>query len=101
MNRMFNPPHPGLMLREYLGDMEVTEAAAHLRVARTTLSRVLNRKAGISINLSLRLSEALGTHDTFWAEMQLGYDAWQASRKRRAKITPFKIQKMNRASAGA
>lgn len=74
MNRMFNPPHPGLVLREYLGDMEVKEAAARLGVARTTLSRVLNCRAGISIDLSLRLSEALGTHDTFWAEMQLGYE---------------------------
>lgn len=101
MSRMFNPPHPGLVLREYLGEMEVKEAAARLGVARTTLSRVLNGRAGISIDLSLRLSEALGTHDTFWAEMQLGYDAWQTSRKRRTKIKPFSIQKLNTASAGA
>ena len=30
--RMHNPPHPGRVLREYLGDMAVSTAAAHLRV---------------------------------------------------------------------
>jgi plasmid maintenance system antidote protein VapI len=44
---MHNPPHPGLVLREYLGDVPVTKAAAHLRITRVTLSRVLNGKAGI------------------------------------------------------
>jgi hypothetical protein len=28
--RMHNPPHPGLILREYLGDMAVSTAAKHL-----------------------------------------------------------------------
>ena len=37
---MHNPPHPGLVLREYLGRMAVSAAAAHLRVTRVTLSRV-------------------------------------------------------------
>jgi plasmid maintenance system antidote protein VapI len=44
---MHNPPHPGQILREYLADLAVTTAAAHLRITRVTLSRVLNSKAGI------------------------------------------------------
>jgi len=40
--RMFNPPHPGEVLREYLGDVTVTHAAKHLRVTRAALSRILN-----------------------------------------------------------
>jgi addiction module HigA family antidote len=63
---LHNPPHPGKVLREYLGAIEVSEAAARLRVSRTTLSRVLNGKSGISADMSLRLSEALGTHAAFW-----------------------------------
>jgi len=35
---MHNPPHPGLVLREYLGSVPVTKAAAHLWVTRVTLS---------------------------------------------------------------
>ena len=87
---MHNPPHPGKVLREYLGVMEVSQAAAQLRVSRTTLSRVLNGKSGISADMSLRLSEALGTHPAFWSGLQLDYDLWQAAKKRRAKIAPFK-----------
>ena len=59
--RMFNPPHPGQVVREYLGDVSVSDAAAHLGVTRVALSRVLNGRAGISADMALRLSEALGT----------------------------------------
>jgi antitoxin HigA-1 len=86
---MHNPPHPGRVVREYLGAMEVSEAAARLRVSRTTLSRVLNGRAGISADMSLRLSEAFGTNPAFWSGLQLDYEVWQAGRKRRPKITPF------------
>jgi addiction module HigA family antidote len=86
---MHNPPHPGKVLREYLGEMDVTEAAARLRVSRTTLSRVLNCRAGISADMSLRLSDALGTHMAFWSGMQMEYDLWHASRRPRPKIEPF------------
>jgi addiction module HigA family antidote len=86
---MHNPPHPGKVLREYLAGMEVSVAAARLRVSRTTLSRVLNGRSGISADMSLRLSEALGTHPAFWSGLQLDHDLWQASRKRRPKIAPF------------
>lgn len=79
MTQMFNPPHPGKVLREYLGDIDVTTAAKHLHVSRTTLSRILNGAAGISAAMSLRLSDALGTHASFWYDLQAGYDMWQAS----------------------
>ena len=91
ISRMFNPPHPGLVLREFLGEMDVTAAAEKLKVSRTTLSRILNCKAGISADMSLRLSDALGTHDSLWYEMQMSYDMWQASQKKRPKIEPFNV----------
>jgi hypothetical protein len=40
--RMHNPPHPGRVLREYLGAMSVTDTARHLGVTRVALSRILN-----------------------------------------------------------
>ena len=84
--RMFNPPHPGEVLRDYLGRMSVTDAARHLGVTRVALSRILNGSAGISADMALRLSEALGTTAELWAGMQSQYDLWQASKKRRRKI---------------
>lgn len=86
---MHNPPHPGKVLREYLGEMDVSEAATRLGVSRTTMSRVLNGKAGISADMSLRLSDALGTHQAFWSGLQMDYDLWHASKKRRPKIQRF------------
>jgi addiction module HigA family antidote len=83
---MFNPPHPGKVLREYLHLINVTSAARHLHVSRVTLSRILNGAAGIGADMSLRLSDALGTHPAFWYDMQASYDMWQARRKRRVKI---------------
>lgn len=59
--QMFNPPHPGEVLREDLGEVTVTAAARHLGVTRASLSRILNGSVGISPDMALRLSEALGT----------------------------------------
>lgn len=87
---MHNPPHPGRILREWLGNRSVTEVANHLGVSRVALSRVLNEQAGISAEMSLRLSEALGTSPDLWFKMQTQYDFWQASRKKRKKITLLK-----------
>ena len=86
---MYNPPHPGSILREYLGTVSVTHAARHLGVTRAALSRILNRKAGISAEMALRLSEALGTTPELWIGMQAHYDLWQASKKKRKKINPL------------
>lgn len=84
---MFNPPHPGTVLQDYLGGVSVTNAAKHLGVTRATLSRILNANAGISAEMALRLSEALGTSPDLWIGMQAKYDLWQASKKRRRKVT--------------
>lgn len=86
MTRMHNPPHPGEVLREYLGDITVTEAAVKLGVNRVTLSRVVSGSAGISADMAFRLSEAFGTSPELWAGMQLQYDLYQASKLKRPRI---------------
>ena len=78
---MFNPPHPGTVLRDYLGNVSVTTAARHLGITRVALSRILNGSAGISAEMALRLSDALGTSPELWTGMQAHYDLWQASKK--------------------
>mgnify|MGYP002737854720 CR=1 FL=1 len=87
--RMHNPAHPGQVLREYLGELTVTEAASRLGVTRAALSRILNGSAGISADMALRLRDALGTSAEMWINMQTQYDLWQAEQKPRPKITPF------------
>lgn len=63
MAEMFNPPHPGLTLKDdvlpELG-LSVTEAAKQLGVSRAALSRVLNGRAAVSPEMALRIKAWLG-----------------------------------------
>ena len=92
MTRMHNPPHPGDVLREYLGDITVIEAAVKLGVNRVTLSRVVTEAAGISADMAYRLAEAFGTSRELWAGMQLQYDLYQASKVKRTGIERLAAQ---------
>jgi addiction module HigA family antidote len=88
--RMHNPPHPGEVIREYLGEMSVSAAAKHLGVGRVTLSRLLNGKAAISAEMAVRLASALGTSSPeVWLGMQAQYDLWQLRSQGRIKVNPF------------
>ena len=81
---MFNPPHPGEILRElYLPDykLSVTAFALKLGVSRTTASELVNCKNGISADMALKLAKAFGTTPKFWLNMQQAYDLWQAKKR--------------------
>ena len=88
--RMHNPAHPGLVLREYLGELTVTEAATRLGVTRAALSRILNSSAGISADMALRLRDALGTSAEMWINLQSNYDLWQAEQRPRPKVMSWR-----------
>lgn len=91
MATMHNPPHPGEILREWLGDMSVTDAAQRLGVARATLSRVLNGSSRISADMALRLQAALGTSPEMWMGLQDDYELWLAAKSKRPCIAPFPL----------
>jgi antitoxin HigA-1 len=84
--RMFNPPHPGQVFREYLGGVSVTAAAGHMGVTRAALSRILNGSAGISAEMALRLADALGTSLELWVGMQAQFELSIAAKKKRKKV---------------
>ena len=82
MSEMHKPAHPGEVLREYLPEgMSVTDAAKALNVTRQSLSAVLNGRAGISIEMALRLEAALGIEAEFWLRMQMIFDLREARQK--------------------
>ena len=84
MASMFNPPHPGLTLRDdvlpALG-LNVTEAAKQLDVSRVALSRLLNGRAAISPEMALRIEAWLGVdrggEARLWLAEQSAYDVHQ------------------------
>ena len=83
---MHNPPHPGEVLREYLGDVTVTSAAMQLGVGRGTLQRIVSGAAGISPDMAYRLAAAFGTSPDLWAGLQMAYDLHKASKMKRPAI---------------
>ena len=97
MTRMYNPPHPGEVLRDGVfngSDITVTDFADRLGVSRVTLSRVLNGKSGISADMAVRLAAALGGSAESWLTMQATYDLSieEKSLKRQvATIEPLKM----------
>jgi len=83
MGRMKNPPHPGRIIRqeciEPLG-LTITEAAARLGVTRQALNNVINGKAGVSPEMSIRLSKAFGSKADVWLGLQMEYDLAEAEK---------------------
>jgi addiction module HigA family antidote len=87
--KMHNPAHPGEILREYLGTVQIGEAARRLRVARSTLSRLLNGRASFTAAMALRLSDAFGTEPQMWLDLQQQYDLYHAAKRKRPKVEKF------------
>ena len=83
MAKARKPTHPGAVLYEDvmkpLG-LTVTEAARKLRVSRRTLSGLVNQRAGISADMTIRLARATNTSAESWLSMQLKLDLWEARR---------------------
>ena len=78
---MHNPPHPGEFIMEtYMRPygLSCRYLAAQLDVAPSTLNRLLKAQSGVSPEMALRLSKALGRTPESWLAMQDAHDLWQA-----------------------
>lgn len=97
MTRMHNPPHPGEVLRDgvFTGTgITVTDFARRIGVTRVTLSNVLNGKNGVSADMAVRLTAALGGSAESWLHMQAQYDLAapeKSLKKAIAKIEPLEL----------
>ena len=71
---MHNPPHPGGIVRrqclEPLG-LTITEAAEGLGVTRQALSDLVNERAGVSVEMAIRLSKGFGSSPETWLGLQM------------------------------
>lgn len=91
---LHKPLHPGEIVRETCIDgtgLTVTEVAKKLGVDRSTLSRLVNGRMGISAEMAVRLSIALDTPAIQWLNLQRDYDLWVAE-KTRKKLRVEKIE---------
>lgn len=87
MSKMHNPPHPGEVLREYLpASLTLIEVAHRLGVTRQALSAVLNGRSGVSAEMAVRLSKALGTSADLWLGLQMQYDLWRVMNRPMVRV---------------
>ena len=91
---MHNPAHPGEIIRklclEPLG-ITVAGAAKALGITRKTLSELINCRAGVSVEMALRLAKAFDTSAESWLGMQQQYDlALARKRVRLSKVRRLK-----------
>ncbi len=80
---MYNPPHPGEVLREdYLKPLglSITEASRGLSISQKQLSQIVNGKSGISPAMALKLAHAFDTTPQLWLTMQDQYELWRAEK---------------------
>ncbi|MEQ1669142.1 MAG: HigA family addiction module antitoxin [Sulfuriferula sp.] len=91
---MHNPPHPGAFIQAvYLDPNNISgrELAFKLGVAASTLNRLLNETSGVSPEMALRLSKALGRSPESWLMMQDNCDLWCAKQT----VDLDKVQKID------
>ena len=95
---MHNPPHPGEFIQatymEPFG-LSCRYLAEQLDVSASTLNRVLKKQSGVSPEMALRLSKALGRSPESWLSMQDAYDLFQA--KKGVKLNRVKTVKLDAA----
>lgn len=94
---MHNPPHQGeFITKVYLvpNNLSGRELAAALGVAASTLNRVITGTSGVSPEMALRLSKALGRLPKSRLAMQYNDDLWQA----RQRVTLSNVGKVKLAA---
>lgn len=87
---MFNPAHPGELIRETIEalreetgkELTVKEIAEGLTTTRKTLSAIINGKQSITPEMAIKLATSFkNTTPEFWLRVQDNYDLAHARKK--------------------
>jgi len=79
------PIHPGLVLQDELDELGISQArlAEHIGVLAKTINEICRGKRGVSAEMSVKLSQALGASPHFWLNLQ---NNWELSRLERSNL---------------
>lgn len=78
---MYNPPHPGELLKAgYIDELKlsVAKVALMLGVSRKTIYDIVNCKAAITPVMALKIAKAFNSDAEFWLNLQMKYDLFNA-----------------------
>jgi addiction module HigA family antidote len=83
------PIHPGLVLQDELEEIGVSQTALakHIGVLPKTINEICRGKRGISAEMAVKLSSALGASPQFWLNLQ---NNWELS-----LIKPVKAKRID------
>jgi antitoxin HigA-1 len=85
MMKMYNPPHPGEIIKGLWLDpmgVSITGAAQAMGVSRKTLSKIVNGRGRVTPEIALRLSMALGSSAESWLGHQAAYDLAEVEQRK-------------------
>lgn len=80
MNKgLTTPIHPGEVLRDELEEIELTQTALahHIGVLPKTINEICRGKRGISPDMAMKFSQALGGSQQFWLNLQMNWELSQ------------------------
>jgi len=83
--------HPGLVLQDELDERSIsqTRLAHHLRILPKTINEICRGKRGISTEMAVMLSKALGSSPEFWLNLQKNWELGRVEAKRLSGIVPI------------
>jgi len=83
--------HPGSVLADELAERGITQSALalHLGVLSKTINEICRGKRGISAEMAVKLSLALGATPQFWLNLQNNWELSQVPRKGLKRIKPM------------
>ena len=73
------PVHPGEVLKDELEEIGLTQTAlaVHIGVLPKTINEICRGKRGISAEMAIKLSKALGGSPQFWLNLQNNWELSQ------------------------
>jgi addiction module HigA family antidote len=85
----FTPVHPGAVLQDELEEVGLTQSALakHIGVLPKTINEICREKRGISAEMAMKLSKALGGSPQFWLNLQ---NNWELSQLNEASFSGIK-----------
>jgi len=79
------PVHPGKVLQDELDELAISQTALaeHIGVLAKTVNEICRGKRGISAEMAMKLSQALGASPQFWLNLQ---NNWELSLVRKSNF---------------
>lgn len=85
------PIHPGLVLQDELEEIGISQTALakHIKVLPKTVNEICRGKRGISAEMAVKLSSALGASPQFWLNLQNNWELSLVKQPKTARIVPI------------